>query len=131
MSPLQGCIFASSIFYVQIGAPKTLAQTALGWSPRPSEAGAAIHARDGLWHAGLPECLVRVVVLRRQGELATKQPGHSKLAPTLAVFFTTALFLRAEESARAYGHRWAVEIAIRDRNAFAGLGQEQCRPRGR
>jgi hypothetical protein len=26
-----------------------------------------------------------------------------------------------------YHARWAVDIAIRDRNAFAGLGQEQCR----
>jgi hypothetical protein len=28
-------------------------------------------------------------------------------------------------------HRWAVEIAIRDSNAFAGLGQDQCRKRQR
>ena len=32
---------------------------------------------------------------------------------------------------RAYGHRWAVEIAIRDSNAFDGLGQDQCRKRQR
>ena len=30
---------------------------------------------------------------------------------------------------REYRGRWAVEIEIRDANAFAGLGQEQCRKR--
>jgi hypothetical protein len=50
-----------------IGSPKTLAQTAKGWSPHPSEAGAEIQAWDGLWHAVLPGRLVRVVVLRRAG----------------------------------------------------------------
>src|SRR6266849_5772677 len=49
-----------------IGSPKTLAQTAKGWAPHPSEAGAEIHAWDGLWHPVLPGRLVRVVVLRRE-----------------------------------------------------------------
>jgi hypothetical protein len=74
---------------------------------------------------------VRVVVLRRQGTSATRQPGHRKSPPALEALFTTDLSLSAEEIVREYGHRWAVEIAIRDRNAFAGLGQDQCRKRQR
>jgi hypothetical protein len=114
-----------------IGSPKTLAQTATGWSPHPSEAGAEIQAWDGLWHAVLPGRLVRVVVLRRQSTSATKQPGHRKPPPAIEAFFTTDLSLSAEAIVREYGHRWAVEIAIRDSNAFAGLGQDQCRKRQR
>jgi DDE superfamily endonuclease len=114
-----------------IGSPKTLAQTATGWSPHPSEAGAEIQAWDGLWHAVLPGRLVRVVVLRRPGTSATKQPGHRKPPPAIEAFCTTDLSLSAEEIVREYDHRWAVEIAIRDSNAFAGLGQDQCRKRQR
>jgi hypothetical protein len=113
------------------GSPKTLAQTATGWSPHPSEVGAEIQAWDGLWHAVLPGRLVRVVVLRRQGKATPKQPGHRKPPPALEAFFTTDLSLSAEEIVREYGHRWAVEIAIRDSNAFNGLGQDQCRKRQR
>jgi hypothetical protein len=114
-----------------IGSPKTLAQTATGWAPHPNEAGAEIQAWDGLWHAVLPGRLIRVVVLRRQGTSATKQPGQRKPPPALEAFFTTDLALSAEAIVRAYGHRWAVEIAIRDSNALAGLGQDQCRKRQR
>jgi DDE family transposase len=114
-----------------IGSPKTLAQTATGWSPHPSEVGAEIQAWDGLWHAVLPGRLVRVVVLRRQGKATPKQPGHRKPLPAIEAFFTTDLSLSAAEIVRQYGHRWAVEIAIRDRHAFNGLGQDQCRKRHR
>jgi len=114
-----------------IGSPKTLAQTAKGWSPHPSEAGAEIQAWQGLWHAVLPGRLVRVVVLRRQGTPATNRPGQRKPPPTIEAFFTTDLTLSAEDIVREYGHRWAVEIAIRDSNAFNGLGQDQCRKRQR
>ena len=54
-----------------IGAPKTLAQTATGWAPHPSEAGAEIQAWCGLWHPVLPERLLRVVVVRREAPGAT------------------------------------------------------------
>jgi DDE superfamily endonuclease len=114
-----------------IGSPKTLAQTATGWSPHPSEAGAEIQAWEGLWHAVLPGRLVRVVVLRRQGKPTTTRAGQRKPPPTLEAFFTTDLTLSAAEIVREYGHRWAVEIAIRDSNAFDGLGQDQCRKRQR
>ena len=114
-----------------IGSPKTLAQTATGWAPHPSEAGAEIHAWDGLWHPVLPGHLVRVVVLRRPGAPAPKRPGQRKPPPAIEAFFTTDLTLSAAEIVREYGHRWAVEIAIRDSNAFDGLGQDQCRKRQR
>jgi hypothetical protein len=110
-----------------IGSPKTLAQTCMGWSPHPSEAGAEVQAWEGLWHSVLPGRLVRVVVLRRDGKAAPKQPGQRKPPPSIEAFYTTDLTLSAQDILHAYGDRWAVEIAIRDANAFAGLGQDQCR----
>jgi hypothetical protein len=74
---------------------------------------------------------VRVVVLRRHGKVLSKGPGQRKPPPAIEAFFTTALTLSAAEIIRAYDHRWAVEIAIRDSNACAGLGQDQCRKRQR
>jgi DDE superfamily endonuclease len=114
-----------------IGSPKTLAQTATGWAPHPSEAGAEIQAWDGLWHPVLPGRLVRVVVLRRPGAPAPKRLGQRKPPPAIEALFSTDLTLSAAEVVREYGHRWAVEIAIRDSNAFDGLGQDQCRKRQR
>ena len=114
-----------------IGSPKTPAQTSKGWSPHPSEAGAEIQAWTGLWHAVLPGRLVRVVVLRRDGTSAPKQPGQRKPPPAIEAFFTTDLTLSAQDIINEYGDRWAVEIEIRDANAFDGLGQDQCRKRQR
>ena len=114
-----------------IGSPKTLAQTSQGWAPHPSEAGAEIHAWCGLWHSVLPGHLVRVVVLRRKSPRATKRPGQRKPPPAIEAFFTTDLTLSAQDILTAYGDRWAVEIAIRDTNAFDGLGRDQCRKRQR
>ena len=113
------------------GSPTPLAQTVTGWAPHPSEAGAASQAWDGLWHAVWPGRLVRVVVLRRPGTALTQQPGQRQPPPASEAFVTTALSLSAEEIVHEYGHRWAVEMASRDRNAFAGLGQDQCRKRQR
>jgi hypothetical protein len=114
-----------------IGSPKILAQTTPGGGPHPSEAGAEIQAWCGLWHAGWPGRLVQVVVLRRQGKPATTPQGPRKPPPAIEAFCTPALTLRADEIVRAYGHRWAVEMTIRDSNAFAGLGQDQGRKRQR
>ena len=114
-----------------MGSPKTLVQTAQGWSPHPSEAGAEIQAWCGLWHAVLPGRLVRVVVLRRESKRAPKRPGQRKPPPAIEAFFTTALTLSAQDILNEYSDRWAVEIAIRDANAFDGLGQDQCRKRQR
>jgi hypothetical protein len=77
----------------------------------------------------LPGRLVRIVVLCRPEPSATQQPGQRKPLPAIEAFFTTALTLSAEEIVRAYGYRWSVEIAIRDSNAFDGLGRDQCRKR--
>ena len=114
-----------------IGSPKTRVPTATGWAPHPSEAGAAIQAWDGLWPAVLPGRLVRGVGLRRAGKAPTKRQGQRNPPPAIAAFFTTDLTVSAQEIVCAYGHRWAVAIAIRARNAFAGLGQDQCRKRQR
>jgi hypothetical protein len=112
-----------------LGSPKSLAQTAEGWWPHPTEAGAELQAWGGLWHAVLPGRLLRVVVLRRDATRATKRPGHRKPPPVIEAFFTTDLTLSAHDILSEYRDRWAVEIAIRDANAFDGLGQEQCRKR--
>jgi hypothetical protein len=110
-----------------IGSPKTLVQTAQGWAPHPSEAGAELQAWCGLWHSVLPGRLVRVVVLRRESHRATKRPGQRKPPPAIEAFFTTDLTLSTHDILTEYSDRWAVEIAIRDANAFEGLGQDQCR----
>ena len=114
-----------------IGSPKTLAQTAEGWSAHPSEEGAEIQAWCGLWHSVLPGRLIRVVVVRREVKRDPKRPGHRKPLPAIEAFFTTDLSLSAQDILHEYGDRWAVEIAIRDANAFDGLGQDQCRKRQR
>jgi DDE superfamily endonuclease len=114
-----------------IGSPKTLVQTCQGWAPHPSEAGAEIQAWCGLWHSVLPGRLVRVVVLRRERKPTTTRPGQRKPPPAIEAFFTTDLTLSAQDILNEYDDRWAVEIEIRDANAFAGLGQDQCRKRQR
>jgi hypothetical protein len=110
-----------------IGSPKTLAQTATGWASHPSEAGTEIQAWCGLWHPVLPGRLLRVVVVRRDATRAIPRRGHRKPPPAVEAFFTTDLSFSAQELLSEYGARWAVEIAIRDSNAFDGLGQDQCR----
>jgi DDE superfamily endonuclease len=114
-----------------LGSPKTLAQTATGWTPHPSEAGAAIQAWCGLWHPVLPGRLLRVVIVRREAKRAISRRGPRKPPPVLEAFCTTDLSLSPEDILAEYHARWAVDIAIRDANAFAGLGQEQCRKRQR
>ena len=115
----------------RIGSPKPLVHSAEGWSPHPTEAGAEIQAWGGVWHSVLPGRLMRIVVLRRKAKGATKRPGQSKPPPAIAAFFTTALTLSIQDILNEYCDRWAVEIDIRDANAFDGLGQDQCRKRQR
>jgi hypothetical protein len=114
-----------------IGSPKTLAQTATGWVLHPSEAGAEIQAWCGLWHPVLPGRLLRVVVVRRQAKASAQRAGQRKPPPPLEAFFTTDLALSPKDILAEYRARWAVEIAIRDANAFAGWGQDHCRKRQR
>jgi hypothetical protein len=110
-----------------IGSPKTLAKTDTGWAPHPSEAGAETQAWCGLWHSVLPGRLIRVVVVRREATRGLNTPGRRKPLPAVEALFTTDLTLSIDAILREYRARWAVEIAIRDANAFDGLGQEQCR----
>jgi hypothetical protein len=75
----------------------------------------------------LPGRLLRVVVVRRPLRLGLRKPGQRKPLPRVEAFFTTDLTLSLETILVQYRERWAVEITIRDSNAFAGFGQDQCR----
>ena len=114
-----------------LGSPKTLAQTAKGWEPHPTEAGAERQAWCGLWHSVLPGRLIRVVVVRREAKHCTKKAGQRTPPPPVEAFFTTDLTLSTHDILNEYADRWSVEIEIRDANAFDGLGQDQCRKRQR
>jgi DDE superfamily endonuclease len=114
-----------------IGSPTTLAQTAKGWSPHPSEKGAEVQTWCGLWHSVLPGQLIRIVVVRRDATRCTKRAGQRKPPPEVEAFFTPDLTLSPQDILNEYRDRWAVEIDIRDANAFDGLGQDQCRKRQR
>ena len=70
---------------------------------------------------------MRVVVIRRPAPTRARKPGQRKPPPPVEAFFTTDLTLSLETILQQYRERWAVEITIRDSNAFTGLGQDQCR----
>lgn len=110
-----------------LGSPKTLARKRSGWQPHPTEAGARVQAWTGLWQTVLPGRLIRVVVVRRPTPLRPRSPKRRKPRPPVEAFFTTDLTLSVEASLAQYRDRWAVEITLRDSNAFAGFGQDQCR----
>ena len=110
-----------------LGSPKTLARKRTGWQPHPTEAGALVHAWDGLWPTVLPGRLLRVVVVRRPARTHSRQPGQRQPPPPVAAFFTTDLTLSLEAILAQYRERWAVEITLRDSNASPGFGQDQCR----
>lgn len=114
-----------------LGSPKTLARKRSGWQPHPTEAGAVVQAWDGLWQTVLPGRLIRVVVVRRPLRRHTRQPGQRKPLPAVEALFTTDLTLNLDALLAQYRERWAVEITIRDSNAFAGFGHDQCRKRQR
>jgi len=109
-----------------LGSPKMLARKRHGWQPHPTEVGATVQAWAGLWHAVLPGRVIRVVVVRRLLP-RSRNTGQRKPPPPVEAFFTTDLTLSLETILAQYRDRWAVEISIRDSNAFAGLGQDQCR----
>lgn len=114
-----------------LGSPKTLARKRSGWQPHPTEAEALVQAWTGLWHTVLPGRLLRVVVVRRPAGLRVRKPGQRKPLPRVEALFTTDLSLSLEAILAQYRERWAIEITIRDSNAFAGLGQDHCRKRER
>jgi len=84
----------------RMGAPKTRGQTATGWTPPPSAAGAELHAWEGRWQAGCPGRRVRVVGRRRQGQAPSTGPGQKTPPPASAAFFTTDRTWSAAESVR-------------------------------
>jgi DDE family transposase len=110
-----------------LGSPKTLARKRSGWQPHPTEARTEVQAWLGLGHPVLPARLVRVVVVRRPAIRQQSQPGQRKPRPPVEAFFTTDLSLSLGAILEQYRARWAVEITLRDSNALAGFGQEQCR----
>ena len=127
-SPRRGCPRKKGPL---VGSPKTLARKRSGWQPHPTEAGALVQAWAGLWHAVLPGRLIRVVVVRRPTRPRPTKPGQRKPLPPVEAFFTTDLTLSLDAILAQYRERWAVEITLRDSNAFAGFGQDQCRKRER
>jgi hypothetical protein len=114
-----------------VGSPKTLARKRSGWQPHPCEAGALVQTWTGLWHTVLPGRLIRVVVLRRPLRPGGRKAGQRKGLPPVEAFFTTDLTLSPTTILAQYRERWAVEITLRDSNAFAGFGHDQCRKRQR
>ena len=116
-----------------LGSPKTLARKRRGWQPHPTEAGTLVQAREGLWHAVLPGCLLRVVVVRRPApnrkrkRKRKRKRGQRQPLPRIEAFFTTDLSLSLAAILEQYRDRWAVEITLRDSYAFDGVGQDQCR----
>jgi hypothetical protein len=110
-----------------LGSPKTLARKRTGWRNHPTEAGTQVQSWLGLWHTVLPGQPLRVVVVRRQASKTPPMPGHRKPRPAVEAFFTTDLTLSVDDILKHYRDRWAVEIDIRDGQAFYGVGQDQCR----
>jgi len=110
-----------------LGSPQTFARQRHGWQPHPTEAGARVQAWDGLWHTVLPGRLLRVVVVHRPARTRSRPPRQRKPSPPVEAFFTTDLTLSLEAILAQYRERWAVEITLRDSNAYAGFGQDQCR----
>ena len=95
--------------------------------PHPTAAGALVQAWTGLWPTVLPGRGIRVAVVRRPTPLRSRHPRRRTPRPPLEAFFTTALTWGGEALLAQSRDRWAVAITLRDRNAFAGLGQDQCR----
>lgn len=128
MLPCRGCPPKKGVL---LGSPKTLARKRSGWQPHPTEARVLVQAWTGLWQTVLPGRLIRVVVVRRSWRRRARKPGQRKPLPPVEAFFTTDLTLSLATILAQYRERWAVEITIRDSNAFAGFGQDQCRKRER
>lgn len=110
-----------------LGSPKTLARKRTGWRPHPAETGAQVQSWVGLWHSVLPGRPIHVVIVRRKANTKGNTAGQRKPRPPVEAFFTTGLTLSVEALLAHYRARWAVEIDIRDGQAFYGLGQDQCR----
>ena len=103
--------------------------------PANAAAGSPIPPKPGRWSkrgrgCGIPSCQAACsgsVVVRRPTPLRPRHSRRRKPCPPVEAFFTTALTLSVEAILAQYRDRWAVEITIRDSNAFTGFGQDQCR----
>ncbi len=111
----------------RLGSPTTLARKRKGWQDHPIEAGAKVQSWLALWYSVLPGRPVRVVVVKRKAVSKTKRRGSRSLKAKVEAFFTTDLTLSVEDILIHYGERWAVEIDIRDGQAYYGVGQDHCR----
>ena len=127
-TPRRGCPPKKGVLQ---GSPKTLARKRLGWQPHPTETGALVQAWTGLWHTVLPGRLLQVVVVRRPLRPRGSKPGQRPPLPSVEAFFTTDLTLSLATILAQYRARWAVEITLRESNAYAGFGHDQCRKRKR
>ena len=105
-----------------IGSPETLIESEGGWKPHPTEKKTRYKSLCGIWHSVLPGVVIHLVVVHRTKPM----PKHSKKRE-IEAFFTTDLSLRAEQILSTYSQRWSIEIAIRDGNAYYGLGADRLR----
>jgi hypothetical protein len=107
----------------RLGNAKELAEAASpqAWQAHPEEDGVEVLVVEGFWHTVMPGVWLRVAVVRRPPEKATKQKKE------LEAFFTTLLRLDREQILAEYRARWSVEILIREAKEHYGLGQDRCR----
>lgn len=107
----------------RLGNAKELAAAAApeAWQPHPEQAGAELLVVEGFWPTVMPGVWLRVVIVRRPAEQATKQQKE------LEAFFTSLGTLDREAMLREYGGRWSVEILLREAREHYGLGQDRCR----
>ncbi|HSR53245.1 MAG TPA: transposase [Acidobacteriota bacterium] len=107
----------------RLGNPQELAEAAdpEAWQPHREDEDAEVLTVEGLWHSVMPEVWLRVVILRRPQQKATRQKKE------LEAFFTSLPRLSAEELLKEYRGRWSIEILIREAREHYGLGQDRCR----
>ena len=107
----------------RLGNPKQLAQAAVParWQAHPEEDGAEVLVVEGYWHTVMPGIWLRVVIVRRPQEKATRQKKE------LEAFFSSLLLLDMKQILQEYRARWSVEILIREAREHYGLGQDRCR----
>ena len=107
----------------RLGNPQELAEAADPgeWQPHPEEEDAEVLTIEGLWHSVMPGVWLRVAIVRRPEEKATRQKKE------LEAFFTSLVRLSADELLEEYRGRWSIEILIREAREHYGLGQDRCR----
>ena len=107
-----------------LGTPLEWITSEQDWIPHPTEAGALIKTRTGMWHRVLPGVLITVVAVWRKD---LNCPDKRSAKKQLEAFFSSDLSLTSAHILSHYAQRWTVEIDIRDGYAYYGLGKDQCR----